>query len=256
MKHWMLIAAALSLSACGGDDDGQVTVQPFRPPLTTTPDPTTGGGGTGGQIGGAGFWLDDSSGATDMVALVTEEGDFMMYSSLESGGIRDFFGSSGFGDTTVAATANTYFGLQPSTSATVQGTIVEGMTITGSYTTNGVTREFELFYVGDLYERSASLSTLAGVYSRANGTVVTVQSDGSLAVTLVSGCTIAGSVTVPHSDRNYYRFTGTLDNCAQLNGAMTGFIYLMDDPPGLNNSVALIGQTDAHTTSIYAEATK
>ena len=249
MKHWLVIAATLSLVACGGED-GEYESQPFRVPITPGAGTSPGGGG---PVTGSGLWLDSSSGGTDLVALVTEEGDFMMYSSLENGGIRDFFGDGGFTGNTVTASANTYFNFAASSSATLQGTIVEGMTITGSYTAGGAAQAFTLNYFGDLYERAASLATLADMYSDFDGTVVTVQTNGTLAVTLEGGCTIAGAVTVPHSDRNYYRFTGTLSNCAPDNGSISGYMYLMDSAT-TNDTVALIGQTDARTRSVYAEA--
>jgi hypothetical protein len=96
----------------------------------------------------------------------------------------------------------------------------------------GSTSDVDLVYRADLYERSLSLSDLAGSWS---GSVpgldfaIVISSSGSFAALGSDGCSVAGELTIPNSDRNMFK--GDLiisgSNCT-VNGNYSGLGIMVD----------------------------
>jgi hypothetical protein len=181
---------------------------------------------------------------------------------LSPGGVRQFFGMGTSNGIAFDTNAVTYLNLVRSVPASMRGTIIDGVSIKGSYSFSGESATFSLSYQGAFYERPASLAILQGSYSATHpkGTVsAVVEADGTITITYPQpvGCVLSGTVTVPHSNRNYYRVTGTYNAaCAPQTGSMRGTIFMLDAAPGQSNVFHLMGQLDAQTFSEYVPAKK
>lgn len=83
-----------------------------------------------------------------------------------------------------------------------------------------------------MWDRPASLATLAGVYTRSTVTGYTITlaigADGRLSGGDTRGCVLNGLATVPDPGRNLYRLTAALTSCGTLNGDYTGMGTLVD----------------------------
>lgn len=83
-----------------------------------------------------------------------------------------------------------------------------------------------------MWNRPASRSTLAGVYTRSTWTgytmTMTIGADGQLGASDSRGCSINGTVTVPDAIRNLYAITATVTSCGTLDGAYRGMGTLLD----------------------------
>tara|TARA_B110000967_G_scaffold187047_1_gene208660 strand:+ start:247 stop:996 length:750 start_codon:yes stop_codon:yes gene_type:complete len=99
-------------------------------------------------------------------------------------------------------------------------------------TSVGTTSNVDLVYRADAYERSLSLSDLAGSWS---GSVpglsftIVISSSGSFAALGSDGCSVAGDLTIPRSDRNIFEgdLTITGSNCS-VNGNYSGLGIMFD----------------------------
>jgi hypothetical protein len=83
-----------------------------------------------------------------------------------------------------------------------------------------------------MWDRPASLATLAGVYTRSTVTGYTITlaigADGRLSGSDTRGCVFSGFATVPDPGRNLYRLTATVTSCGTLNGDYAGMGTLVD----------------------------
>jgi hypothetical protein len=246
------VMAAMSLSACGGGG-GDEEDEDLGPD----------------DASGAGIWLgsyrvDGTTTSLPMRGVVTEEGDYALISFDGTQSYRQFFGTGTTNGNSFSANAVTYLNVARSVPASLQGTVNDRVSINGSFSMNGQSATFTLAYQSALYERAASLATLAGSYSATNGatgTVISAVAEASGAITLTYsqpvGCVLAGTVSVPRGNRNYYRMTGTYNAaCAPRSGPMTALIYMDDVAPGQNNRMVILGQLQAQTFSEYVPPTK
>lgn len=234
---------AASLSACGGGGDDEEDDEDAGPP----------------DASGAGLWsgsfrVDGTASSLPMQGIVTEEGDFAL---LAAGG-RQFFGTGSTNGNSFSANAVTYLNFARSVPASMQGTIVDGQSITGSYSLTNESATFTLNYMRTLYERAASLAILQGSYSatHSNGTVVSavIEANGTLTISYSqpAGCVLSGTATAPRADRNYYRVVGSYNAaCSPRTGPMRALIFLVDVAPGQNNQFIILGQLDAQNFSEY-----
>lgn len=238
-KFVAVLLIAFSVSACSGGGGGDDDDEDDGPEV---PEPSAAGIWTGT------YRIDGQTEDQNIRALVTEEGDYILQTS---GTAARLFIGSGASQTGGSFSANapayslTSAGKTP---ASVQGAIVERVSIAGSYSFTGESAHFTMAYQ-NAYERPASLATLAGVYS-ASSTSVAVNADGSFMLSMSAGCTMNGSFTVPTATRNYYRWSGSLTSCGSSNGPASGIAHLEDAPPGANNRLRMFGQNDAQTFAI------
>ena len=82
----------------------------------------------------------------------------------------------------------------------------------------------------DVYEHSASLQEIAGVYTSAAGgdytLTVTVHDDGQLDGSDTRGCVLMGEVAVPDAAKNVYRAAANASSCGDLDGNYDGILSL------------------------------
>jgi hypothetical protein len=83
-----------------------------------------------------------------------------------------------------------------------------------------------------MWDRPASLSTLAGVYTRttSNGytMTMTMSANGQLTASDSRGCLINGTASVPDVLHNMYGIHATVTSCGTLNGTYQGLGALLD----------------------------
>lgn len=245
---------AASLVACGGGGGGGDDDPP--------------GGGDDEDASGAGIWggsfrVDGLGTGQPMGGIVTEEGDFA-FATVGSTAVRLHFGTGTTNGKSFTAAAKTYTGSSSVTSS-FMGTINDGVSITGSYSFTGESALFNLAY-DSTYVRPASLAKLPGTYtltSAASGstpattlTVTVIDSGNFLYINSTSGCTISGDFTVPHANRNYYRWTGIASACPAGDGNMVGVAFLADTSAGQNKQLVMLGRHQTASAAIFLAAAK
>jgi hypothetical protein len=86
--------------------------------------------------------------------------------------------------------------------------------------------------LSSMWTRPATLSSLAGVYTRSTWSgysmTMTVGANGQLIGTDTRGCAFNGTVTVPDATRNLYDLNATVTSCGALDGAYQGRGTLFD----------------------------
>jgi hypothetical protein len=132
------------------------------------------------------------------------------------------------------------------------GTVVEHVSLTGTFSGGGESASFALTYEGAT-SRGASLPAIAGVYGGypllpggvvtstlvVNGNSITFANDG--------GCNGAGTVEVIDSRLNMYSWSMLLGACSGVaEHTVSGLATLSDDPRGgTGNLIGLFGATAA-----------
>ena len=260
----LALLTALGIVACGGGGgnarDGG----------------TTGGGGTPGGGGDTPGGGDSSTGlagiyvgtnlhrcdAQALLALVTEEGRVADFHSVGARmdygvGLAEIGSITGSGPTYSASVTEYRLGgptLLTQVAVDLADSSVEIVSITNSgFTVQWPGRQAEfctetettLLPSPNLYERSASLGKLAGVYSSASNAqsgysvALSVDANGQLSGSDSQGCVVNGSVTVPHTNRNYYQMTATVDSCPSQ-GDYSGEALLADSMNGGQDNLLLL----------------
>jgi len=116
------------------------------------------------------------------------------------------------------------------TGALVFDGAVPRATLSGAYSgffsyCEGLSLEYD-----EVYQHSASLQEIAGVYSASERDgytlTVTVHEDGQLDGSDTRGCVLFGTVTVPDPEKNVYRAVARASNCAELDGEYEGLLSL------------------------------
>lgn len=252
-----LVSAALG--ACGGGGGGN------------SPPPPT------GDANPAGLWqgpLTSNGDSTQRVFSVILAPDGRFAGVVASSGTNGRF-IVGTADTTLNvfnASGTLYAaageGLLPnglvSDPLTVSGaTIVEHVSLKGSYTGGGESASFELAYEGGT-ARGASLAAIAGVYS------IYPPVSGSVAATLVvngnaltfatdSGCNGAGTIEVIDPTLDIYSWSMLLGACGGVaEHTYSGLANLSDNPRagGTANLIALYGATATQDLPFVFRGTK
>jgi hypothetical protein len=132
-------------------------------------------------------------------------------------------------------------------------TIVEHVSLRGSYTGGGESASFELAYEGGT-TRGASLAAIAGVYSiypPVTGSVAATLAVNGNALTFAtaSGCNGTGTIEVIDPKLDMYSWSMLLGPCAGTGEyTFSGLASLNDNPRagGAGNLIALYGATAAH----------
>jgi hypothetical protein len=244
-----MVAVALASCGGGGDDEDE-------------------GFEEDDDASGAGIWvgtfrIDGQADSAPMVGIVAEEGDFILVANGAGTEDRMFFGTGTTNGNSFSANALSYNLVNMSkTPSTLSGTVNDGVSLNGSYSFSGQSATYSLQFRSQ-YNRAASLATVAGVYSLAPNpanlvVTVTINSNGTLTMdaSQPAGCTMNGTVTVPHANRNYYRWSGTYTTCGALNGQHSGILHLDDTAPGTNNTIRMFGQNQGQTLAGWASYTK
>jgi len=104
-------------------------------------------------------------------------------------------------------------------------------TTTGRYTGSGDSGTFNMS-LSPMWDRPASLGTVAGVYTRSTSSghtmTMTIGANGQLMASDSRGCVINGAVGVPDATHNLYRIDATVTSCGPLDGTYQGMGTLVD----------------------------
>ncbi len=243
--------ASAALGACGGGGGGGSIPPP---------------GASSGDANPTGLWqgpLTSTGDTTQRVFSVILAPDGRFAGVIASSGTNGRF-VLGTADTTlnVLSASGTVFaqageGLLPNGLAsdplTVSGaTVVEHVSLKGSYTGGGESAFFELAYEGGT-SRGASLAAIAGIYSiypPVSGTVaatLVINNDGALTFATDFGCNGAGTIKVIDPTLDMYSWSMLLGACGGVAEHMlSGLASLSDNPRagGSGNLIALYGATD------------
>ena len=209
----------------------------------------------------AGYWKgtateEDSNRTFETVALIDAEGN-AQWVLLRSGFLQD----DGFVVFANVCCESTFeddaIGKELAETRTREATIaaeVEGSVLSGELRFRDDDYHFSLNASSD-YDRSVSLATLAGVYTRTTNTIfgeevtltLTIDADGQLTGQYSNGCVFNGDVTIPDASHNMVRLQIDLANCGssgsskQWNGSYSGLGVLLSGDDVFYHSV--IGPT-------------
>lgn len=249
MKYLILLLS-VTVVACGGGGGGEAGSSVVLPPVNQS-------------VGG--IWEGVDSAGDDIIGLVTEDGDFHFIDPFGQG-----FGSVSVSNGNQVSASYTYVAelgtvlSDGSTSAacTFSGTVAERQTLTidsqctstlGTVSDVSVTMSYNA-----LYDRDASLATIAGTYDDL-GDVLSVDSAGVLfEQDATDGCVLNGQVSVVDPAYNVYRVEFTVANCsaarAALNGTAWSGIATLDSTVSPEDLVfGVVGDvTESGVTSTFA----
>ncbi len=266
INNLILTGLLLAMAACGGGGDSVDPNCQLNPDGSFT-------GGCGVEITETpitlpgGIWRGADSGGRDVVAFVTVFGRFQFVDGFgnQSSGDLDV----GNGDTVaskfqlVTQLGATFADGTTLANCTFSGTIIErqSLTITESCTTTaGLQFQESLVLNYDpLYDRDASLATIAGMYETPVGSILTIASDGVTFVQdAISGCVTNGQVSLTLTNANLYDIQYQMDNCigqdAIWNGSSFGGLVVLDNTasPELL-TIAVIGEVGGVAISLVVE---
>lgn len=268
INNLILTGLLLAMAACSGGGGSEpdpncrlsadgTTVSPCNIEITVTPITLPGG-----------IWRGVDSGGRDVVAFVTVSGRFQFIDGFGNQGSGNL--DVGNGDTVasnfqlVTQLGATFADGTTLADCTFSGTIIhrQSLTMTEScMTTAGLQFQETLVLNFDtLYDRDASLATIAGMYETPVGSILSIASDGSIFVQdAVSGCVTNGQVALtPPTSPNLYDFQYQIDNCigqdAIWNGSSFGGLAVLDNTfsPELL-TIAVIGDVGGVAISLVVE---
>ena len=265
MLHVLLLATALSITACGGGGssggpdcrfneawiNGQCRVE-----ITITPIALPGG-----------IWRGVDSDGRDIVAFVTVFGGFQFVDGSGNQGSGNLV--VGDGDTVasnfqlVTQLGETFDDGTTVADCTFSGTIIErrSLAMTENCTTAAGLQIQEMLSLDfdTLYNRNASLAIIAGMYETPVGSILNIASDGVIFVQdAVSGCVTNGQAGITLSNANIYFYEYGIDNCIGpdtiWNGSSFSGLAVLDNTfsPELL-TIAVIGEVGGVAISLAVE---
>jgi hypothetical protein len=152
-------------------------------------------------------------------------------------------------DSTVSAASYDAFGLVDT--GTLTGTVDEGASLSGTYSTAlGDTGSYSLTF-DPIYNRSASLATLADTWSDATWAAThgfdaftfSALSNGSFTGSDTGGCLFDGTLAPVSPGINIYIVAMTVSSCGAANGNFTGYATT-DDTTATNDTLFLVASGD------------
>lgn len=266
-KTLLTIAVCLLLAAgcSGGGSDGDTT--------TNTDDTTNtdGGGNSGGDSGGGTGDGGDNSGGdngggddpistgniTDgiWIGTYTDNGtstdfDVVIYDNHFYGftQAQGYEGVLTLDNDSISGTLNAYenTGNIKTEAVSIDGTVVENISITGSLGAGGATFDLAL---DALYNRTASLTKTTGNWAITVGTYVltfSIMENGMFDGSDTTGCVFNGDLSVPDPDHNIYLISYTVSDvssCALVTGDFSGLALLDDVNSGTDNALVISSVT-------------
>lgn len=221
-KWSLALSALIGLSACGGGSSGSGSG-------ATTPPPTV-------NANPAGVWYGYVNNATlgdsyDVVGVSISSGELRF---VDSQGVQ-YHGTMQVAGNNYTATfraiaplGETFLNNSTVITGSLNGTIQERSTISGSYTmSTGETGAISLLY-DPVHLRGSNLSRLAGIWTDEYGETTTIDSQGQIFAQTSDGCVFNGSASVVSSAFNTYRFNVTVSSCGTFNGTYGGLGVISD----------------------------
>ena len=128
-------------------------------------------------------------------------------------------------------------------SAEFEGSIAPGHRLMLDYEINGTPAGWaDLYALNSLYQRGVSLTQLAGNWSMFNlfdgglAGLIAIATDGTVSGSDASGCSYAGSISVPDTNFNLFAVTISVSGCANAGGPYSGYGF-GGDPPELAQQI-------------------
>lgn len=230
MKTRLLLAGALYtlvITACGGGSSSPA------PPVATPPTPPPVekfGGFFFGEL-----FIDQAMASEVCAALVTEDGQFRflcVFTDLQFAGMSSRDGNTLTGSGLAYSTLGFLDG-NTVTDLSVDATLVNGTSLTGTWSTAaGDAGSFDMSYDAD-YERPSSLALLAGVWQATDefgspDAIFTIDELGAFVASNNAGCMSIGSFLVLDSRYNLYQMSSTIMGCP-IAGDYSGLALVTDD---------------------------
>jgi hypothetical protein len=134
---------------------------------------------------------------------------------------------------------------------TINATVVEGSSITGTATDAISTASFTL-NIDSIWNRTPDVN-LAGTYSFSDGLytlTVSVNNDGSFTGSDTDGCALSGSQNNFDSSHNLYALVVTVSNCGIVNGTYTG--YALNDDLSVQNDLLIWVLDDPDFVAVFS----
>jgi hypothetical protein len=223
--RYLTILTTLILAACGGGGGGSGGSTVAPPPVNQS-------------VGGV--WEGTDSDGDDIVGLVTEDGAFHFIDPFGQG-----FGTASVSNgnevsatyTYVADLGTTFSDGSTSASCTFTGTVVERQSLTVNSectsTTGNTSQVSVTLAYNALYNRSANLATIEGLYDDL-GDVLSIDSAGLLfEQDATDGCVLNGQVSVVDPAFNAYEVEFLVEGCnaglQELNGTTWSGIATLDN---------------------------
>ncbi len=175
-----------------------------------------------------------SAGASHFATAIVQDGRFMAWDP-EGGHVYD--GMLDINRNAFEGNIDTYAGaaLAHGTRAGIDGVFGKRDYINAALRPpSGQAGQASLDY-SNLHDRRALLLLLTDLWTRhdadsAQGTMLLIDDRGVLDGVDSEGCIYRGLVTVPDESQNIYKVSIGVQNCAELNGAYSGFATLRQDP--------------------------
>lgn len=218
----------LSIFGCGGGSSDPATSSNAAPP----PPPAD-------QLSG-GLWYgtmasDSAMGSEDIIALVSEQGEFrfISVSLIQMSGVLTVSGSSLSGDgRAFASPGGTWPDGEAVGDVAITATVTQRSSMIGAYSTSTMeSGTFELFY-DPLYERDSSLALLAGMWTAYDDlgnpeVTFSVANAGSFDGQNTLGCISSGQFSIIDARFDLYAVHSTVSACA-IAGEYSGLAILAD----------------------------
>jgi hypothetical protein len=229
MIRLSILAAGLGLAACGGGGSGEAT----------TPAPTgTNPPGSSTTSTTPGVWKGTINSTTDQSAAVVALTGHDGHSVWMTTDGRVFHGTLPLhGDHFDAAFIGHMYEGEHFPDGTNHGTTSMMVdhhstgTTGGRYSGSGDAGSFNMAR-SPMWDRAASLSTVAGVYTRStsNGYTMTMTlgTNGQMMGSDSKGCVFSGTVSVPDPQHNLYHLDAQVSACGSLDGHYQGTGTLLD----------------------------
>lgn len=230
-----LIAASLALTACGGGSAGSSAATGASPTA-----PSTGSPGTPSTSATTpGIWKGsiastNTGQTTPVVALTGPDGHsvWMTTDGRVWGGQMPMTGASFDASFTGHMYDGAHFpdGTNHGPASMMIDHHAAG-TMSGHYAGSGDAGTFTMTS-SPMWDRPASLATVAGVYTRttSNGytMTMTLSANGQLTGSDSRGCVMHGTVDVPDATHDLYAINATVTSCGSLDGTYRGMGALLD----------------------------
>ncbi len=203
-----------------------------------------GGGGSSSSSNGAsitGLWsgtvISNNGQQTNVLAVASTDNELRMFSddqNIQYAGTVSIKGNQGSGSLKGYIADGVFYNNQSTATFSVSFTVVEGDSISGTYSTQGDSGSFTLYYNTGA-ERQSSLLDIVGNWGYSYLTYwadATVSNNGQVQASFETGCIVSGRVSLPSYDWSIYKALVNVTSCGELNGSYTGLVLLQDSSDG------------------------
>jgi hypothetical protein len=217
MRNFILLAATLILTACGGGSDGTGITYNVSAPAPTAPTPAA-------PVAAAYYTFSDASTGQSGQLLLAPSGNFYAETSVP-GCITIYIGSLTIAsDGTIQGTASYGPDILANSTCSAGGTATFGGNLIVGQEINitGGGQDFSFQYDPTVSEAGASDAQIDGNWLTSDGTVVSISKGAFSAQDATTGCVINGTYSIPNPNANVYLVSANYSNCTGENTVFNG----------------------------------